>query len=60
MSELTPLTPEEEERFLARLAAHPSAGEKPGDSVEMMQFILDIGRARIAGRAALPTDATRG
>ena len=49
LTPMIPIPPKEEGRFLARLAAHPSAGEEPGDSEEMKEFILDIGRARIAG-----------
>lgn len=43
LNDLTPLTSDQEDRWIARLAAHRNAGEEGGDSEEVVEMILDIG-----------------
>ena len=48
--DLPSVTPEDEERALASRASDPSVGEHPGDSEELTEELMEMGRARMERR----------
>lgn len=57
--DLPPIPADVEERALAARMASSSAREEPGDSIELLEALLDIGRQVIAEKEAADVAAYR-